>query len=148
MKKFFCILTAMLLLSLSGCGITTYYWEFQYSVDNVKEIKIVDIQKVGGAVDNEEDYTILKIVDEADYADIMDDIQIIGYYYPFVGSNPINANGPSIIIVFESGEYDVISATDEQLANNDKLPHWELAKKYNLIDFDLGVKISGAGFPV
>ncbi|MCI6309725.1 MAG: serine--tRNA ligase [Prevotella sp.] len=29
-----------------------------------------------------------------------------------------------------------------------KLPHWELAKKYNLIDFDLGVKITGAGFPV
>ncbi len=31
---------------------------------------------------------------------------------------------------------------------NAKLPHWELAKKYNLIDFDLGVKITGAGFPV
>ena len=30
----------------------------------------------------------------------------------------------------------------------DALPHWDLAKKYNLIDFDLGVKISGAGFPV
>ena len=30
----------------------------------------------------------------------------------------------------------------------DALPHWELAKKYNLIDFDLGVKITGAGFPV
>ena len=29
-----------------------------------------------------------------------------------------------------------------------KLPHWELAKKYNLIDFDPGVKITGAGFPV
>ncbi|MCF0243340.1 MAG: serine--tRNA ligase [Bacteroidaceae bacterium] len=29
-----------------------------------------------------------------------------------------------------------------------KEPHWELAKKYNLIDFDLGVKITGAGFPV
>ena len=29
-----------------------------------------------------------------------------------------------------------------------KIPHWELAKKYNLIDFDLGVKITGAGFPV
>lgn len=28
------------------------------------------------------------------------------------------------------------------------LPHWDLAKKYNLIDFDLGVKITGAGFPV
>jgi seryl-tRNA synthetase len=30
----------------------------------------------------------------------------------------------------------------------DALPHWELAKKYNLIDFELGVKITGAGFPV
>lgn len=29
-----------------------------------------------------------------------------------------------------------------------RLPHWELCKKYNLIDFDLGVKITGAGFPV
>ena len=29
-----------------------------------------------------------------------------------------------------------------------KLPHWELARKYDLIDFDLGVKITGAGFPV
>lgn len=28
------------------------------------------------------------------------------------------------------------------------LPHWELAKKYDIIDFDLGVKITGAGFPV
>jgi len=28
------------------------------------------------------------------------------------------------------------------------LPHWELAKKYNLIDFELGTKITGAGFPV
>ncbi len=30
----------------------------------------------------------------------------------------------------------------------DALTHWELAKKYNLIDFELGVKITGAGFPV
>jgi len=29
-----------------------------------------------------------------------------------------------------------------------KLPHWELASKYNLIDFELGVKLTGAGFPV
>ncbi|MCB9251558.1 MAG: serine--tRNA ligase [Flavobacteriales bacterium] len=31
---------------------------------------------------------------------------------------------------------------------NQPLPHWELAKKYDLIDFELGVKITGAGFPV
>ncbi len=29
-----------------------------------------------------------------------------------------------------------------------KLPHWELASKYGIIDFDLGVKLTGAGFPV
>ncbi len=31
--------------------------------------------------------------------------------------------------------------------SEDALPHWELAKKYNLIDFELGVKVTGAGFP-
>ena len=34
------------------------------------------------------------------------------------------------------------------LFRSDALPHWDLAKKYDLIDFDLGVKITGAGFPV
>lgn len=31
---------------------------------------------------------------------------------------------------------------------DDALPHWDLAKKYDLIDFELGVKVTGAGFPV
>lgn len=31
---------------------------------------------------------------------------------------------------------------------DDAIPHWELAKKYDLVDFELGVKITGAGFPV
>ncbi len=31
---------------------------------------------------------------------------------------------------------------------DDPLPHWELARKYDIIDFDLGVKLTGAGFPV
>lgn len=30
---------------------------------------------------------------------------------------------------------------------DDALPHWELARKYNIIDFELGVKVTGAGFP-
>ena len=38
-------------------------------------------------------------------------------------------------------------AYTSELSEN-ALPHWELAKKYDLIDFDLGVKIAGAGFPV
>ena len=32
--------------------------------------------------------------------------------------------------------------------SGDFLPHWDLAQKYNLIDFELGVKLTGAGFPV
>ena len=28
------------------------------------------------------------------------------------------------------------------------LPHWDLIKKYDIIDFDLGIKLTGAGFPV
>ena len=31
--------------------------------------------------------------------------------------------------------------------SDDALPHWELARKYDIIDFDLGVKLTGAGFP-
>ena len=42
------------------------------------------------------------------------------------------------------GNWDV----NPSLGIANPLPHWELAKKYNLIDFDLGVKITGAGFPV
>ena len=38
--------------------------------------------------------------------------------------------------------------SDYKELDNDLIPHWELAKKYNLIDFELGVKITGAGFPV
>ncbi|HWZ17030.1 MAG TPA: serine--tRNA ligase [Mucilaginibacter sp.] len=43
-------------------------------------------------------------------------------------------------IVLENGAVPALPAN--------ALPHWELAAKYNLIDFELGVKITGAGFPV
>ena len=42
--------------------------------------------------------------------------------------------------IFEEGEIPVL--------NEGALPHWELAKKYDLIDFELGVKVTGAGFPI
>ena len=41
-----------------------------------------------------------------------------------------------------------VFVSDYQELGNDLFPHWDLAKKYNLIDFELGVKITGAGFPV
>lgn len=45
---------------------------------------------------------------------------------------------------------NVVEKTGGEMPNlpADALPHWELAKKYNLINFDLGVKITGPGFPV
>lgn len=42
--------------------------------------------------------------------------------------------------IFKEGEIPKLA--------EEALPHWELAKKYDLIDFELGVKITGAGFPV
>ena len=50
----------------------------------------------------------------------------------------------------ECTEQDTVGNWDvnPKLGIDNPLPHWELAKKYNLIDFDLGVKITGAGFPV
>ncbi len=43
-------------------------------------------------------------------------------------------------VVFKAGEIPALS--------DKALPHWELAKKYDIIDFELGNKITGAGFPV
>lgn len=50
----------------------------------------------------------------------------------------------------KSAADNVVEATGGPMPElgDDALPHWDLAKKYNLIDFDLGVKITGAGFPV
>ena len=50
----------------------------------------------------------------------------------------------------KTAEDNVVEKTGGPMPNlaEDALPHWDLAKKYNLIDFDLGVKITGAGFPV
>ena len=49
--------------------------------------------------------------------------------------------------VAEDNVVEKSGGTETVLPEN-ALPHWELAKKYDLIDFDLGVKITGAGFPV
>ena len=58
----------------------------------------------------------------------------------------IAKNGAVALRDWDAATDEAIAA--ERIAQSEKLPHWELAKKYNLIDFDLGVKISGAGFPV
>lgn len=48
----------------------------------------------------------------------------------------------------EEDNLEVFKHTANENIINNALPHWELTKKYDLIDFELGVKITGAGFPV
>ena len=48
----------------------------------------------------------------------------------------------------ENDNEETFREGDIPVLAEDALPHWELAKKYDLIDFELGVKITGAGFPV
>lgn len=55
-------------------------------------------------------------------------------------SVPIGKSDADNETIFEEGQIPVMSEK--------ALPHWELASKYNIIDFDLGSKITGAGFPV
>ena len=49
-----------------------------------------------------------------------------------------------------TAEDNLVVKIDENYSKlpENPLPHWELAKKYDIIDFDLGVKLTGAGFPV
>ena len=64
------------------------------------------------------------------------------YLIPNIPNNLVKAgvSAEDNEIVFQSHEVNGLG--------EGAIPHWELAKKYNLIDFELGVKIAGAGFPV
>jgi len=48
----------------------------------------------------------------------------------------------------EEDNEEVFKEGDIPVLHSEALPHWELAKKFNIIDFELGNKITGAGFPV
>ena len=60
-------------------------------------------------------------------------------------------NTPVAIVPLGKGAEDnLVVKTGGEMPSlaEDVLPHWELARKYDIIDFDLGVKLTGAGFPV
>ena len=74
--------------------------------------------------------------------EIKEEIQRILYEIPNVphDSVPAGNNDEDNEEVYREGEIPEL--------DDDALPHWELAEKYRLIDFGLGVKITGSGFPV
>lgn len=71
-----------------------------------------------------------------------DALQALLYQIPNVPHSSVPAGSS------ETDNEEVFAEGDIPKLNTDALPHWELAKKYDIIDFELGVKIAGAGFPV
>lgn len=72
----------------------------------------------------------------------VEDLQALRYNIPNV-PHPFVPNGQS-----EDDNEEVFRSGEAPQLQDDALPHWELAAKYKLIDFELGNKITGAGFPV
>ncbi len=79
---------------------------------------------------------------QADMDKAAEDLQALLYTIPNVPYEEVpEGTGAEDNVVVKTGGM-------ENELPKDALPHWELAKQYDIIDFDLGVKITGAGFPV
>ena len=79
---------------------------------------------------------------QAEMDQAAEEMQNVLYTIPNIPYDEVpEGNGAEDNVVVKMGGMETELPKDAQ-------PHWELAKKYNLIDFDLGVKITGAGFPV
>ena len=128
--------------------------ETQKAVDDIKAQSNLDSKKIGELMKagKAEEAALLKNtvandkeklkVLEADFA-IFDKKQTeLLYKIPNVPDErvPAGFGADDNINVYQHGEVPTLAP--------DALPHWDLIKKYDIIDFDLGVKISGAGFPV
>lgn len=79
---------------------------------------------------------------EQQLADKAEALNTLLYKIPNV-PNPIVPKGNS-----DEDNLETFREGDFPELHSNALPHWELAKKYNIIDFELGNKIAGAGFPV
>lgn len=71
-----------------------------------------------------------------------EELQTLLYQIPNIPHESVPAGNS------EEDNEEVFKEGDIPELNENALPHWELAKKYDIIDFELGVKITGAGFPV
>lgn len=83
----------------------------------------------------------LKVLEQS-LAETTNDLQELLYQIPNV-PNAIVPEGHD-----EEDNEEVFRSGEIPDLNSEALPHWELAKKYDIIDFELGNKITGAGFPV
>lgn len=79
---------------------------------------------------------------EDKFGEIEENLKQLLYLLPNIPHHSVPAGKSA-----EDNEVIFSHGTIPQLAE-DKVPHWDLIKKYDIVDFDLGVKIAGAGFPV
>ena len=95
--------------------------EFKQKTNNLKETKAILLEQLNSASDSLKDLL---------------------YKIPNLPNNivPNGSTEDDNEEIFKSGTIPVLS--------KNAVPHWELAKKYEIIDFELGNKITGAGFPV
>lgn len=128
--------------------------ETQQILDDIKAKSNADSKKIGELMKagKGEEATSLRTAIAADKERVKDlentltnsekDLQQWLYKIPNVPAEkvPAGKTPEENITVHQHGVVPTLGA--------DALPHWELIKKYDIIDFDLGVKISGAGFPV
>ena len=128
--------------------------ENQNTLDTLKAQSNVDSKKIGELMKSgkAEEATALRASIAADkdklksleesLTDFEKKQQEILYRIPNVPASlvPAGKSAEDNITVHQHGSMPVLAA--------DAIPHWELIKKYDIIDFDLGIKIAGAGFPV
>ncbi len=126
----------------------------QKAVDDIKAQSNIDSKKIGELMKagKAEEATALRATVAADKEklktlevslDTFEKTQLdLLYKLPNVPNDnvPQGKSSDDNVTVHQNGDIPALPA--------DALPHWDLIKKYDIIDFDLGNKISGAGFPV
>ena len=103
--KRICLLL-IILLALTGCDKETYRWEFNYSNDEVSQIMIIEI------VDELEEYRVLKEIDLEQAQEVYEDIRSIRMRR--YGTNLSAPSGKCFLIMFDNGEYDIISQKESK----------------------------------
>ena len=116
MKK--CVLpVAVAMCLLIGCVNNTFRWEFLYEFDYVKEIKLIEMY-------DEYNYSVIKEIDitlaEELYIDISS-LEMTRY-----GMNLSAPYGICFLVIFENGEYDIISQRNQNIISLTKANWWRI----------------------
>ena len=110
MKKYMLLaLILVVMLSLTGCLLSKKvyeHWEFDYAVEEIQEIKIVEITQEF----NKPPYKVVNELDSSKINEICDDIkELTMYRFAVPVGSPMEPSGTCVWIIYNSGEYDLIS---------------------------------------